>query len=110
MNMNTSVRSRVLAVLLAAAFTASACGTAASPATPAATVDTNALVSQVLLEVETRLAQDQAKVVPISSLDQQTVTDSLETSLTSVYAQANPSVVTIVTQSGTGSGFIYSAA
>jgi 2-alkenal reductase len=62
----------------------------------------------VLLEVETRLAQDQAKVVPINALDQQTVTDRLEASLTSVYAKANRSVVTIDTASGTGSGFIYS--
>jgi 2-alkenal reductase len=104
--MNVSVKSKVSALLLAAAFTASACGVAASPA---ATVDTGALADQVLAQVESRLAQDQAQVVPVSALSQAEVANSLEVSLTSVYAQANPSVVTILTSTGSGSGFIYSA-
>jgi 2-alkenal reductase len=118
--MNTRVKSRVLTAILAAAFAASACGIGASvakapaaatpaAATPAATVNTGALVAMVLAQVDAQLAQHEASVVvPVSTISQTVVADSLQATLTSVYAQANPSVVYIETTSGSGSGFVYS--
>jgi S1-C subfamily serine protease len=120
--MKTGVKTKVLAVIVAAAFAASACGIgasapkapAAATATPAsaastATTNTSALVALVLAQVDAQLAQHQAAVVvPVGTISSTVVTDSLQATLTSVYAQANPSVVYIETDSGSGSGFVYS--
>jgi 2-alkenal reductase len=117
--MNPQVKTRVLTAIMAAAFAAMACGigasgapapataTAAAPAA-AATVNTGELVAQVVAQVDAQLARQQTAVVPVSTMSATVVSDSLQTALTGVYAQANPSVVYIETDSGSGSGFVYS--
>jgi len=77
---------------------------AVEPAVPAPTPDTDEIVRAVLAEVEARLAE--ATPDPQPDLDAGAGQD-IEAALVAVYQHANPSVVFIITQAGSGSGFIY---
>jgi 2-alkenal reductase len=90
---------------------ATACGSAV-PSTAAASaesLDTTALVAQVLAEVGAQLAEPAGAVDLAYTASQPVVSTDLEVILVGLYAQANPSVVYIETSAGvTGSGFVYS--
>jgi S1-C subfamily serine protease len=97
----------LLAVFLV--FTLSACS-AFSPGAEA--TPTNVPVSEVattsLVENQVSLAQSPTVSVASEPAPQIQSSTSLEADLIQLYQQANPSVVYIITPSGSGSGFVYS--
>jgi S1-C subfamily serine protease len=113
--MSTYVRLSLLLVSLFAAASALACG--AGPALTAvvptlAATDTAPIIAATAT-TDTRVDVAQAATQPPTAVIEPTaaaVAESLQASLTSVYAHANPSVVYILVPPGTsGSGFVYSA-
>ncbi|MEJ2707831.1 MAG: trypsin-like peptidase domain-containing protein [Anaerolineales bacterium] len=97
----------LLAVFLV--FTLAACS-AFSPGAEA--TPTNVPVSEVattsLVENQVSLAQSPTVSVASEPAPQIQSSTSLEADLIQLYQQANPSVVYIITPSGSGSGFVYS--
>ena len=96
----------IIALLL---LFATACNVAAPAAVAQApTVDTSQIVETVLSQVEQQLPQ-QLETVPVVQTGAAAVADTeLEQALIQLYQETNPSVVYIVTPSGSGSGFVYS--
>lgn len=79
-------------------------------ANAAPTVDAGAIADQVLGQVESRLAQEATRTSVALDDSAVLVVDSMQTVLTRLYQQANPSVVYIILPSmGSGSGFVYSS-
>jgi 2-alkenal reductase len=74
------------------------------PAVEAPTPDADEIARAVLAEVESRLAQATPAAQP--DLDAGAGQD-IEAALVAVYQHANPSVVYIITPTGSGSGFVY---
>lgn len=81
-------------------------------ATPAPTVDANAIVEQVLAELTAAAPAPQPTIVPVVNASPSLPIDaSIQAALIQLYQQANPSVVYIIVPNvGSGSGFVYSEA
>ena len=92
---------------LLAVLMLTACSNPLAPAAP----DIDALVEQVLARLDARAAQSGPRVT-VAAPGQQTLTVDtyLESQLIDLYQRANPAVVYIATQTGSGSGFLYDAA
>src|SRR5262245_19635685 len=112
--MQSKARFRLTVVTLLTVASTVACANVgvAATATPVPTVDTDAIVQQVLAQLQSQLPQQtpMVEMVSTSTQSQTDVAADLEASLENVYVEANPSVVSIETSAdATGSGFVYSA-
>lgn len=89
-------------ILVTIGLMLAACGGAPAP------TDHDAVVAEVLAELDARGATAGDRI-PVATAGQQTLTVDtyLESQLIELYRRANPAVVYIATQSGSGSGFLY---